>query len=349
MAIRAGIVGIGSWYSQAFANALRRIPDVELAAAAHLGQEERTLVANTGYTREQYAERFGVRLFESAEQLLDSARLDMALVCVPDNQKADHAIRCIEAGLDTYIAKPMTNSPADAHRILAAAQKSDRLVGTLEPAHYDGAIREAHRRVVEGEIGDVLMARAWIQHGCWPAGRSREGSVEFGDGQGGTMHTLGVYAAGLLNWFIGAPAERAYAEAMNLNSPGLPFPDCAKGVVRYANRRLGSMDIYYCADYGPAPLWEIEVGGTKGLLRTQQSSFEGFVWKGGAVQTFYRGQNDVIQGAMESWVASCRERKPPDFDAEAATAVIEICRAWEMSAARGESVALPLGAGKMSF
>jgi len=342
MTIRAGIIGIGSFYSHAFAGALRRIPDVELVSAAHLGQEDRTLAANIGCTREQYAERFGVRLCETTEQMLDSGALDMALVCVPDNQKADHAVRCIEAGLDIYIAKPMTNSPADAHRILAAAKKSGRLVGTLEPAHYDGAIREAHGRVIAGEIGDVLMARAWIQHGHWPQTQSREGSVEFGDGQGGTMYTLGVYAAGLLNWFIGMPAQRAYAEMENLNSPGFPFPDCVKGVIKYQNGRLGSMDIYYCADYGPAPLWEIEVGGTKGLLRTQQSSFEGFVWKGGAVQTFYRSQNDVIQGAMESWVASCRERKPPDFGAEAATAVIEICRAWEVSSSTGKSVCLPL-------
>jgi predicted dehydrogenase len=342
MAIRAGIVGIGSFYSSAFAGALRRIPGVELVSAAHLGQEDRTLVANMGYTRQQYAERFGVRLYETTEQMLESAELDIALVCAPDNQKADHAIRCIEADLDTYISKPMTNSPADAHRILAAAKNSGRLVGTLEPAHYDGAIREAHRRVIAGELGDVLMARAWIQHGCWPAGRSREGSVEFGDGQGGTLYSLGVYAAGLLNSFIGRQAVRAYAEMDNLNSPDLPFPDCVKGVVRYASGRLGSMDIYYAADYGPAPLWEIEVGGTKGLLRTQQSSFEGFAWKGGAVQTFYRSQNDVIQGAMESWVATCRERRPPDFDAEAATAVIEICRAWEISAAGGKSICLPL-------
>jgi predicted dehydrogenase len=342
MDIKAGIIGIGSFYSNAFAAALQRIPGVQLAAAAHLSQEDQALVVNTGCTREQYAGRFGVRLYQTAEQMLESAELDMALVCAPDSQKADHAIRCIEAGLDTYISKPMTNSPADAHRILAAARKSDHLLGTLEPAHYDGAIRDAHRRVTAGEVGDLLTARAWIQHGTWPAGRSREGSVEFGDGQGGTMYTLGVYAAGLLNWFVGRPAERAYAEMENLNSPGFPFPDCVKGLVHYQSGRLGSMDIYYAADYGPAPLWEIEVAGSQGLLRTQQSTFEAFLWKGGNVQTFYRSQNDVIQGAMESWVASCRERKPPDFDAEAASAVIEICKAWELSAAHGSAVALPL-------
>ena len=62
MAIRTGIIGIGSYYSNAFARALRRLPQVELLAAAHLNQPDETLKLNINQTREQFAGTHGVRL-----------------------------------------------------------------------------------------------------------------------------------------------------------------------------------------------------------------------------------------------------------------------------------------------
>src|SRR5260370_1282553 len=84
-----------------------------------------------------------------------------------------------------------------------------------------------HARVPAEEIGEVLTARAWSQHGAANPAASRKGSAEFDDDQGGIEYSLGLYAADLLNWFLGAaahPAIRTFAEYDNLNSraPGYP-------------------------------------------------------------------------------------------------------------------------------
>jgi len=334
---QAAIIGTTSWYSGSFARALLAQPDVRLVAAADLGVDDATMVRQLGMTRGEYADRHGsLRLYRTPEDLLASEHIDLAFICAPDRAKAAHGATTIGAGIDTYFAKPMTSSLEGARQIVAASRATPAVwVGALNPGRFDGAIRAAYQQVREGAIGDLLTARAWIQHGAWPAGRSREGNAESDDGQGGPEYGLGVYAADLLNWFMGSdhPPRRAYAEYATLATENFPFMDSGKGTVRYADGRLGSMDLYYATPC-QAPQWELEVAGREGILRTTGAVYEGVIWPAGqgGVRWFYRNQNDVILAAITHWVASCRERTAPEMDLTASCRAIGLCAAWIESA-----------------
>ncbi len=344
---RAAIIGTTSWYSGSFARALLAQPDVALIAAADLGVDEATMQQQMGMTQRDYAERFGgLRLYRSTEDLLADEQVDLAFICAPDREKAAHGAATIRAGIDTYFAKPMTSSLDGIREILAAARDAPSVwVGSLNPGRFDGAIRETHRRVQQGVIGDLLSVRAWIQHGAWTRGRSRHGNPESDDGQGGPAYSMGVYAADLLNWFIGTstPPRRAYAEYATLATPDFPFMDSGKGTVRYADGRLGSMDIYYATPC-PAPQWEIEMAGRDGILRTTGAVYEGLLWHVDEphVRSFYRNQNDVILGAITHWVASCRERTEPEMNLTDSCRAIQLCAAWIEAAESAAPVTLDL-------
>src|SRR5437867_2874370 len=159
MPIRTGIIGIGSYYSNAFGRALRRLPQVELRAAAHLNQLDETLQRNTSQTREQFAAAHGVQLYADPGEMIAEEKLDLAMVCALDRLKADLAVQAVEAGCHVYVAKPFCTRVEDARRMADAGRRHSKVVSTLEPARYDGAIRQAHDRVVAGEIGDVLSVR----------------------------------------------------------------------------------------------------------------------------------------------------------------------------------------------
>jgi predicted dehydrogenase len=156
---------------------------------------------------------------------------------------------------------------------------------------------------------------------------------------------MGVYAADLLNWFIGTtvPPQRAYAEYATLATPDFPFMDSGKGTVRYADGRLGSMDIYYATPC-PAPQWEIEMAGRDGILRTTGAVYEGVLWHVDEphVRSFYRNQNDVILGAITHWVTSCRERTEPEMNLADSCRAIQLCAAWAESAQSAAPVTLDL-------
>lgn len=357
MVIRAAVIGTASYYSVNFARALRALASgrVELVGAAHLGMADEILVQHTRLTRQGFGERFAVRLFEGAEDLLAETQPQLVCVAAPDTEKARYAEMALDAGADVYVSKPMTSSIEGAAQIRDAARRHpERLAGALNPARFAAAIREAHRRVAAGEIGEVLTARAWIQHGAANPAASRKGSAEFDDDQGGIEYSLGLYAADLLNWFLGAaahPAIRTFAEYDNLNTraPGYPWMDSGKAVVRYGEGKMGSMDIYYSVPCG-APPWEIEVSGRDGIMRTNGGNYEGMVWRRGGldlprVEPFGPTRDDTILAAIEHVVTACEQRTPFEMDVEDGYRAIELCAAWKQSAATHEPVPLPLLAG----
>jgi predicted dehydrogenase len=231
----------------------------------------------------------------------------------------------------------------------AARRHPQQLIGALNPARFATAIREAHRRVQAGELGEVLTARAWIQHGAHDPQRSRRGGPEQDDGQGGVEYSLGVYTADLLNWFLDAttnPAVRTFAEYDTLNTPDFPWMDSGKAVVRYAQGKLGSMDIDYSVPC-PAPPWEIEVSGRDGLLRTNGGNYEGMIWRRGGLdrarlEPFAPTRDDTLLAATAHVVTCCEQRTPFEMDAEEGYRAVELCAAWKASAASHEPVALPL-------
>ena len=352
--LKAAIVGTGSYYSVNFARALRALGPqrVDLVGAAHLGYDDETLERNTRLTRAAFAERFEVPLFERAADLLTDTRPQLVCITAPDRDKARHAVLALEAGADVFISKPMTSSLEGAAQIRTAARaRPDRLAGALNPARFATAIRDAHRRVKAGEIGEVLTARAWIQHGSADPTRSRKGSFEFDDDQGGIEYSLGIYAADLLNWFLDAPtqpATRTFAEYDNLNSqaPGYPWMDSGKAVVRYAGGRIGSMDIYYSVSV-QAPQWEIEVSGRDGLLRTNGGNYEGMIWRRAGLdkprlEPFSPTRDDTILAAIAHVVDCCEKRVPFEMDAEDGYRAVELCAAWKQSSQTTQPVTLPL-------
>ena len=355
MAITVALVGTTSWYSTTFARSLQTLGPARatLAGVAHLGVDDETQLRLSRVTRDGFGERFGAQMFEHVEDLLDATHPDVVLVTSPNTERAHHAVLALEAGADVFIAKPMTNSVRDAAQIRAAARAHPhRLVGALNPARFATAIRQAHARVQAGEIGEVLTARAWIQHGAPNTSGSRKGNPESDDAQGGPAYSLGVYAADLLNWFVDAgahPAVRTFAEYDTLNVPpeaGYPWMDSGKAVVRYGAGKLGSMDLYYSVPIA-GPLWEIEAGGRDGLIRTTGGNYEGMIWRRAGLdrprlEPFAPTVDDTILNAITHVVDCCEQRRPFEMDAEEGYRAIELCAAWIESAWQHAPVALPL-------
>ena len=345
MSLKAGICGVGSFYSGAFARAAVQNPNVDLVAYAHLDQSDDELRKLRMKPREEFGAPYGIRGYSQVAEMVKAESLDLVLVTCPDNRKPEQAVNAMDAGAHVYISKPMCMAMAGMDAMIAAAQRNKVLLSTLLPARDDGAIRSMATRVQAGGIGKVLTTRAWIQHGCFQPGAVFEGSGEFGPDQGGINLSLGFYTADLLLWLIDSRAVRAYAEYDNLGTPHSIWMDTGKGTVRFEDGRMGSMDIIYNVSCG-APSWEMEVVGTDGIARAHLDVMEGIIWHKddkGSPRVFYRQQNDTIGDAVGRFVRSIRDGQALDVTPEHARNVLELCLAWNRAAAAHQAVALPLG------
>ncbi len=340
--VRAVLLGMSCFYSQAFASALQRLPGVELVAASPLGQSDETLKALTGKDSRDFAREYVTEIVYNAEELPGiNEGVNCALIASHDREKPNWAAWALQQGLHVFVSKPLAATYKAAKAMVEAASRQQHLLcGTLSPARYDGAIRALKEQVEAGAIGKVLSARVYIQHRQAPGEVPPEHTV-FGYGAGGSEFSLGFYAADLLNWVLDAEPSRVYCEAGNFNSPGFAYPDLMHGTIRYVDGRIASMSVVFTTDC-PAPSWELEVIGETGIIRTQQAAYEGLLWsqdRAGAT-SFYRNQNDVLLEAMADWVKAVDERLPAPLSWQEALKGLKVCAGWRKAWVKGAPVDL---------
>ena len=340
MGVRAGIVGLQSvFWPNAFANCLSSISDAELVACADLDYDPNLISTSLGKTPAEYASTYNLQLYHDPVEMIQKE--DLAAVCIcARNTEAVHLVEQVAPlGVDIYIAKPMATTTEAAERIVKAVRKHGVIATSGTTERFDGGIREAYQRFKSGAIGDLISIRALHQHGNINSFPNDDWYWE--EAQGGPELSLIWYAADVVRWFADSEVTRVYAEYDNYLSDRSPFMDNGKIILRFENRVMGSIDIYFSVDGFRLPTYEIELVGTEGAIRTQQSVYEGTLFTKDGISNFYRIQNNNLLDEMAHWVESCQNKTDPDLTIEDARRVIELCLACRESAQMQTPVTLP--------
>lgn len=163
--------------------------------------------------RRDAAERIpGVTVTDSLDELLTTHRdvIDAVLVLTPDHLHAEHAVRTLEAGLPTFLEKPVATTIEDADRILETAYRTGtRLYVGHNMRHMP--VITAMRDVIErGTIGEVKAI--WCRHFV-----SAGGDFYFKDWHADRRNTTGLllqkgaHDIDVIHWLAGAYTERVAA------------------------------------------------------------------------------------------------------------------------------------------
>ena len=340
MGVRAGIVGLQSVYwPNAFANCLSAISDAELVACADLGCSPDLISISLGKTPTEYAAAYNLQLYHDPVEMIQKEALDAVCISAKNTEAVDLVEQVASLGVDIYIAKPMATTGDAAERIVRTVREHGVIATSGTTERFDGGIREAYRHFQDGAIGELISIRALHQHGNINSFPKDDWYWE--EAQGGPELSLIWYAADVVRWFAGSEVTRVYAEYDNFLSNDSPFMDNGKIILRFQNRIMGSIDIYFSVDGFRLPVYEVELVGTTGAIRTQQSVYEGTLFTKDGVSNFYRLQNNNLLDEIAHWVACCQNKTDPDLTIEDAQRVIELCLACRQSAQTHRPVALP--------
>jgi predicted dehydrogenase len=341
MGVRTGIVGLQSVYwPNAFANCLSVISHAELVACADLGYDPNLIFISLGKTPTEYTAAYDLQLYHDPVEMIQREGLDAVCICAKNTE----AVRLVEQvaplGVDIYIAKPMATTVEAAERIVKTVRTHGVIATSGTTERFDGGIREAYRQFRDGAIGELISIRALHQHGS--INSFPKDDWYWAEAQGGPELSLIWYAADVVRWFAGSEVTRVYAEYDNYLSDQSPFMDNGKIILRFDNRVMGSIDIYFSVDGFRLPAYEVELIGTAGAIRTQQSVYEGTLFTKDGVSNFYRIQNNNLLDEIAHWVECCQNKNDPDLTIEDAQRVIELCLACRQSAQAHTPVVLPL-------
>lgn len=220
---RIGIIGTGWWTTQFHLPSLVDYDGVTVAALADPDEDKLAAAA----------ERFGVaRTFENPQTMIDSADLDGVMVVVPHAFHYEWARAALDAGLHTFVEKPMVLTAAHAWDLVDRAATAGRHLTVGYTYNHTRAATAVRDAVSGGRIGELLhvsgLFASMVQ--AYYAGRPDDYRSVFdfpmtgpgentysdpsisGGGQGMTQVT---HAMGMVLWASGRRVEEVTAYMSN--------------------------------------------------------------------------------------------------------------------------------------
>jgi predicted dehydrogenase len=262
--MRIGVAGLnGLYWPISIADGLLARPGVQFVAAATLGVEVGTIRETLGLSPQDYAAKYGVRLYDRADAMVAGEHLDAVAVVTPHSQHADWVERLAPLGVDLYLPKTFATSAEAADRIVAAERASGIRVAVGPSARFLPQLAAVRQALDRGLIGEPFALRICHHHGTIDGFSKADWYRDAGEG--GPELSLGWYGIDLALHLMNDKVKAVAALYGNFTTPGSPFMDCGLITMRMERGGLASFDMYFCNrfDY---PAWQLEMTGPKGVI-----------------------------------------------------------------------------------
>jgi len=144
-----------------------------------------TIVGRRPEATKEFAARFGYRKWTiSLDEALADPAIDVVVLATPSEQHEAQAIKCLAAGKHTLIEIPIAMSLAGAERVVAAGERSGKVVGLCHPMRFRRERKVLIERLRSGEetlrhiagrffikrlvnIGATGYQRSWTDNLLW--------------------------------------------------------------------------------------------------------------------------------------------------------------------------------------
>ncbi len=318
--VRIGIIGcgmIGSFHAQV----MQDVASIELVAVCDIIPERAQGVA----------EKYGVAVYGSIDELLAHPGLQAVSVCTPSGMHAEHGMLAARAGKHVLVEKPMDAWVEQIDALVATCKAQGVTLGGIFQNRFPRAIQQVKKAIEDGWIGDIVFANGsclWLRLQAYYDSGDWRGTWAL---DGGVLSNQGIHTIDRLLWLVGMQptVQSAYCptlardmEAEDLGVALLRFPNGAAGIIQgttLANPGLstavticgtkGSVVIednrvvYFHADGAPEGLVEVEQQGAGGAAADPSA-----IW-GGAHAANIDEFGRAIQEGREPWVNAAEARK----------------------------------------
>ena len=228
MTIGWGIIGIGKHAGRFIAPALEKAANTQLVAVCSRSMER----------AKNFATEHGVeRAYDSLEKMLEDPELDVLYVATPNNLHTQHTIQAAQAGKHVLCEKPMALTEAECERMIEACHKNKVKLGIDFQNRYHPAHVVAHRLIKDGEIGEIVLAKAQYCHG-FPRGHWQGWRNDPSMAGAGALVGTGVHPIDLLRFLLDSEIEEVTAlcegeesKVDDMDHVILKFKNGARGIV----------------------------------------------------------------------------------------------------------------------
>lgn len=255
------------------------------------------------------------------------AALDAAFIITPHALHHEQTKRCLEAGLDVLLEKPMVLNAAEARSLIETRDRTGKLLVVAFPGSLSPQIRTAVHMLRTGQLGRILNISGvvWQNWGPNTAGTWRQDPALSG---GGFLFDTGAH---LLNTVADLAGEDFVEVAAWLDNGGRPVDTRAVVMGRLRSGALVTLNA--CGEAIPSCASEVRVFCTEAILLTG-------IW-GERLQIQYRGDQPFADipvppslGVWEQFIAVRAGKLPNPCPPEVGLRMAGLWDAIQASAAQ---------------
>ncbi|CAN5758149.1 Gfo/Idh/MocA family oxidoreductase [soil metagenome] len=338
--LRVGVLGMTHDHIWGNLADLKQSALGELVAAADPNEELRAKV------QKEYNCK---NVFESYEELLEEAELDVVYVYGDNANGADLAALAALRGLHVMIEKPMAANLDGADQVLAAARRSGVTLMINWPFAWWPQLQKAMTMAQNGEIGKLFSVKYRSAHagpkelGCTPYFYDWLYDAHL-NGAGALMD-YGCYGSALARYLLGQPS-RVTGVAGRLQKDYITLDDNAVIIMQYPRAiaiseaswtQIGHLTSYFATIYGSDGTLVIEPGSKGRLLLATREHEDG-------VEVDVPALPAELQNASAYFLSRITQNLPVEglCSAEVSRDAQEILEAALLSSTNGQAVSLPL-------
>lgn len=347
--LRYGLIGCGRIAANHIAAALSAEDSLEITA----------LCDSDPSAARALAEKFSlsVPVYQSAEEMYRSHRLDLTAVATPSGTHGALALQAVRQGSHVLVEKPVTLSLEEADMLISEAAGKGVWVGVCHQNRFNKAAALVKTLAESGKLGQLSHGAAvvrWSRDKAYYDAASWRGTWSQ---DGGAMMNQCIHDIDLLLWMLGTP-KKVRAWTANRTHRYIEAEDLGIAVVEFENGAIGTVEgttaVYPenleetltilgsegTAKIGGKSVNRVEVLRSRALTREEEQALSGQ----------YSEEPPNIYGLghrplYHDMIQAIREKRPPLVDGGEGRRAVEAVLAIYRSAMEGADVCFPLFGG----
>jgi predicted dehydrogenase len=222
------------------------------------------------------------------EALIKSGDVDAVIIATPHFQHTTLGIAALNAGVHAMVEKPISSHKADAERLIAASQKSPKVVfGGMFQMRTEPRYQKVQRLIQSGDLGQVVRvnwintdwfrSEAYYASGGWRATWKGEG--------GGVLLNQCLHNLDTMQWLVGMPRRvRGFCQLGRFHQ--IEVEDNVSAYMEWANGATG----LFVSSTGEAPgTNRFEIVGSRGTVVMENNKLH-----------FTRNEHDILEFSQTS-------------------------------------------------
>ena len=248
--IQTAIVGYGGAGRRFHGYLISQEPGLELTAVS----------SRDPGRRQAAAEEYGVKTYETIDELLEKDEAKLVIIATPHDSHADLAVKALEAGKHVVTDKAMCLKTDEADRMIEAAESNRVMLSVFHNRRWDGDYLTLRKTIDSGLIGQVFLIEECVMGYHQPGGW--RGNYAQG---GGPLYDWGAHLVDHAVQIAGCPTDWVFCDSQR-HKWSTDVPEYVKCLIKFRSGLLYTVEVGYLSKYSKPKFFAL---GTEGAFRKE--------------------------------------------------------------------------------